>query len=106
MLTPGVNRWGQRLLHFGTSPAALVLDGVVYRRNATLLPAGAAVAALYYQVRSTAGRPALVRQKRDYFTRPVIEAIERLRCRMPGIDLKDVAQRLRDTSAAKTMVRV
>jgi hypothetical protein len=50
MLTPGVNRWGQRLLHFGTSPAALMLDGVVYRRNATLLPAGAAVAALYYQV--------------------------------------------------------
>ena len=34
MLTPGFNRWGQRLLHFGTSPAALVLDGVVYRRKA------------------------------------------------------------------------
>lgn len=34
MLAPGFNRWGQRLLHFGTSPAALVLDGVVYRRNA------------------------------------------------------------------------
>jgi hypothetical protein len=34
MLTLGFNRWGQTLLHFGTSPAALVLDGVVYRRNA------------------------------------------------------------------------
>jgi hypothetical protein len=58
MFTPGVNRWGQRLLHFGTSPAALVsrqhgLKG----RNATLLPAREAVAALYYQVRSTAGAP-------------------------------------------------
>jgi hypothetical protein len=42
MLTPGLNCWGQRLLHFGT--AALVLDGVMYRRNATLLPAGAAQA--------------------------------------------------------------
>jgi hypothetical protein len=59
MLTPGVNRWGQRLLLFGTSPAVLVLDGVVYRRNATLLPAGAAVAALYYQVEIDCGTPCI-----------------------------------------------
>jgi hypothetical protein len=28
-----------------------------------------------------------VRQKRDYFGRPVIDAIERLRCRMPCVGL-------------------
>jgi hypothetical protein len=37
---------------------------------------------------------ASVRQKRDYFTRPIIETIERLRCRMPCVGFQDVAKRL------------
>jgi hypothetical protein len=46
MLTPGFNRWGHMLLHFGTSPAALVRDGEMVRVAADRYAKGETMAEL------------------------------------------------------------